>query len=71
MVDPFSPNDTPLELLNTTLPRFPLVVPAEKLIGEGAAVPPENTRLPFDTPTEKFPFPCIVMDRPSIVPEEL
>lgn len=33
IVEPFRPNETPLELEKTTLPRLPEVVPAEKLTG--------------------------------------
>jgi hypothetical protein len=48
IVEPFKPNEIPLELLKTTEPRLPEVVPAEKLIGEGAAVPAEiETLFPF------------------------
>ena len=36
MVEPFSPNPTPLELLKTTDARLLEVVPAEKLTGLGA-----------------------------------
>ena len=71
IVEPFNPKLIPLLSLNTTLSRFPLVVPAEKLTGAAAAVPPEMTTLPPVIPTETFPAPLKINDDALVVPELL
>lgn len=68
MVDPLRPKETLLELLNTTTPKLSLVVPAEKLTGEGAAVPPEITTLPLVIPTETLPNPWKITEDALVVP---
>jgi hypothetical protein len=45
IVEAFSPNETPFELLNTTLPILLLVVPALKLITAAPAAAAESDRV--------------------------
>jgi hypothetical protein len=75
MVDPFRPKEMPPELLNTTDPRFPLVVPAEKFTGAAAAVPAENTSVLLEplmvrfAPPEKCQrLPCRLEVVPDVFP---
>lgn len=55
IVDPFSPKLMPLALLNTTLPRSPDVVPAEKFTGDGAAAGAEAVMTEPFNPNETPP----------------
>ena len=75
IVEPLRPNDTPLELLKTILPIFPLVVPAEKLTGAAAADPAEKISVePVAEIVRLFP-PWSTMsvpdicDVPAVLPE--
>ncbi len=68
IVDPFRPQETPLESEKTTLPRLLEVVPALKLTGAAAAVPPEITTDPPVIPTETLPAPLKIREEAFVVP---
>jgi hypothetical protein len=69
MVDPWRPKEIPLAFEKTTEPRFPEVVPAEKLTGAPATLFPEITIEPFETPTEIAPAPWTKSEPIEAVPE--
>jgi hypothetical protein len=71
IVAPFSPKETPFELLKTTLPRLLEVVPAEKLTGDGAPVGTEMRSSLFEKPTEAMPSPRTERLLASAVPLEV
>ena len=53
---PFSPNDTLFELLKTTLPRFPLLAPAEKFTTERLVAIEAVNVPPFSPKLMPLPF---------------
>ena len=52
IVEPFRPNDTPFELLKTTLPRLPEEVPAEKVTAPPPPPAAEAVRRVPDIPKD-------------------